>query len=405
MGPPVTHEHGGARSAVQLRSPQAQAAQAQAQAAQAQAQAAQAQALRGALEKVCATGLLPAPLCDDAQALCDDVEAGQVSADHAADEIRALLGGIALRAQGIGQPCCRIADVLLAELASTAGVVWAGRTVPGGEDRANARTGLVELRFPASDFWALPAVAHEMGHVLARAPQLGKNPGSGNAARRVIDEGVPAAQRQELFCDFYATYVLGPAFPALMILDRLRVSEAASERPFPDQAAAAAPHPTPDKRVLVMLQTLALLDQAAGPFDAPHAQARSVLDAAWRDRLAQADKAMDPHPDAQTVLSHLVNRLWAELDPVLRCRFSTPMAARTLARDLRAEQDDLWTEQPVVPVKGIRVLDVVAAAWQARITEPPPDEPALSGIAARALAAAETVAGGSISRQESGHGQ
>jgi hypothetical protein len=157
--------------------------------------------------------------------------------------------------------------------------------------------------------------------------------------------------------------------------------------------------------VLVMLQTLALLDQAAGPFDAPHAQARSVLDAAWRDRLAQADKAMDPHPDAQTVLSHLVNRLWAELDPVLRCRFSTPMAARTLARDLRAEQDDLWTEQPVVPVKGIRVLDVVAAAWQARITEPPPDEPALSGIAARALAAAETVAGGSISRQESGHGQ
>lgn len=219
----------------------------------------QAQALRQAVETACTRGLLPPSLRDDAYALCDDADAGRVPSDHATYEIRAMLGGLSLRAHGIGEQCCRIADVLLAELAARAGVVWAGRTVPGGEDRANARTGLVELRFPAADFWAIPAVAHEMGHVLARAPQLGRMLGSGNAARRIIDEGAPATQREELFCDFYATYVLGPAFPAFMILERLDPLRAAPERPFPDEAEVAATHPTPDKRVLVMLKTLALL--------------------------------------------------------------------------------------------------------------------------------------------------
>jgi hypothetical protein len=366
VGSPVMHDHRGPRSAVAPRWPQVQA-------------------LRLAVERVCNAGLVPEPLCNDAHALCDDVEAGLFSADHAAEEVRALLGGVALRAQGIGERCCLVADALLADLAQAAGVVWAGRTVPGGEDRANARTGLVELRFPAGEFWAIPAVAHEMGHVLARAPQLGRRPGSGNAARRIIDDGLPAAQREEFFCDFYATYVLGSAFPAFMILERLDPSLAAPERPFPDKETAAATHPTPDKRALVMMRTMTLLDEAAGRWDAPQAGARRFLEAAWRERLTRAGKAARPNPDAEVVVPHLVNRLWNDLDSVLQSGFSTPMAARTLVDDLRAGGK-------VSSAPGVRVLDLVVAAWAARTTNPVPDQAALSGLADRALAAAERVA-------------
>jgi hypothetical protein len=366
VGLPITHEHRSEPPA-------------------AQAQRRQTRALRLAVEKVCAAGQMPAPLCAEAHALCDDVDAGLVSADDGADEIRALLGGTVLRAQGVGEPCCQIADVLLADLARPAGVVWVGRTVPGGEDRANGRTGVVELRFPAADFWAIPAIAHEMGHILATAPQLGGRQGSGNAARRVIDEGYPPAQREELFCDFYATYVLGSAFPALMILERLDPRLAAPERPFPDAAEAAATHPTPDKRVLVMLQTLAQLDEAAGPWNQPQAQARQFLRAAWHERLASAGETTTPHPATEKVLQHLVKRLWTEVDPILGCRFTTSMAARTLV-------DDLGAGRAVSSRAGVRVLDLVAAAWKARIINGSLDQAAISGLAARAQAAAEAIA-------------
>jgi len=343
-----------------------------------------AHAMRQAVERICAAGIMPSALCADAQALCDAVEAGSVPADQAAEEIRALLGGIALRAQGVGQPCCQIADALLTDLAATAGVPWGGCAVPGGEDRANGRTGLVELRFPAADIWAVPAVAHEMGHVIARAPQLGPKAGSGNPARRVIDEGLPAPQREELFCDFYATYVMGPAFPAYMVLERLDPSRAAPDRPFPDKDQAAATHPTPDKRVLLMLQTLALLDEAM-PLAAPLTGARKFLASAWAERLAGASRADRVDQDATTVVQHLARRLWAELDPVLRCGFTTTMAARTLAGDFRAGKT-------LTPAPGVRVLDVVAAAWMARIAGPPRAGPALSGLAERALSAAHSAA-------------
>jgi hypothetical protein len=325
---------------------------------------------------------VPTSLCDDAHALCDEAEAGRVPGDEATYEVRAMLGGLALRAQGIGEQCCRIADVLLADLAARAGVVWAGRTVPGGEDRANARTGLVELRFPAADFWAIPAVAHEMGHVLARAPQLGPKLGSGNPARRVIDEGSPALQREELFCDFYATYVLGPAFPAFMILERLDPSQAAPECPFPDEAKAADTHPPPDKRVLVMLQTLALLDRDA-PLSTPHLQARKCLAAAWDQRLSNVGKAAGTATDAEKVVQHFVRRLWHELPTVLGSRFTTPVPAQTLV-------DDLHARGAPAPDPGVRVLDVVAAAWRAR-TANPLAEAALRRVTGRALTFTEIV--------------
>lgn len=329
--------------------------------------------LQHAVRRACADKLITRSLCDDAIALCDGVDREPEKFVEVAAEIRALLSGAALRSSRIGMPCCGIADALLREIVGEIHLTWGGMTVPGTEDRANARTGVVELRFPAADFWAIPAVAHELGHVLVRAKQVGAHLGAANPAPHVVNEGPgPPAQREELLCDFLGTYLLGPAYVAFMIHERLDPATAAPDLAFLDPKASGASHPTPDKRVWVMLRTLERLDDATGAFHRPHAHARSRLSQAWQERTGHVGG-----PGASTVqaLDTVVTRLWSELNPVLDARFTVPMAASTLP-------DALRNGKAVDIESTVRVLDVVTAAWRARISASAPDD--LSGLAIRA---------------------
>lgn len=325
--------------------------------------------LRTALDMASTSGLLTGTLRADAYDLCAEAEAGRVPLVEAREEIHALISGLAIRALGIGARCCAIADQLVRQLV---GDRWRGITTPGATDRSNPRTGMVQLRFPATDFWSVTAVAHEAGHLLAREHDF--------AARRVIDEGEPKTQREELFCDFYATYVIGPAYPAYMITEELEPAHARPERTFPDPDAASASHPTPDKRVLMMLKTLAAMDETDELF-APYQQVRTRLADAWQRRLGST--AHDLEPNAAIVVTHLFNRLWKDVVPVLGKPYLGSIESRRLADDLRAPH-------PSPPVEGLSIRDVVAAAWRARFG-PPADGEMTTRIERRAVAAAQCV--------------
>jgi hypothetical protein len=328
-------------------------------------------------------------MCDTARHLCVEVEAGGLLLDDATEAIRALLGGLALRANGIGERVCAVADALVRELAAEAGVAWHGVTVPGVEDRVNARIGVIEVRFPAMDFWALPAVVHEVGHLIARAPRLGVRQDATNGVRQVVDDGVLSSQREELFCDFYATYVMGPAFPAHLVFEGLDPTSADPAGLLLDPDRTTATHPTPDKRVRVMLHALALLDKVAGTFRASHVEVRGRLEREWADRERRAGTAGPSHPDTEATVVHLVGRFRAAAGADFGNRFATPMAARALADALRTG---------AIPdiSAAIRVLDVVAAAWQARLASSPAEPGALVELGERALLAAEMVIGARI---------
>lgn len=328
--------------------------------------------LRAALDRACETGLLLGQLRVDAYHLCRRAEDGHVSQAEAAQEIHALISGLAIRARGIGEQCCAIADRLVRHLL---GDRWRGITTPGASDRSNPRSEMVQLRFPAADFWSLAAIPHEIGHLLAREHD--------SAVRRVIDEGEPPQQREELFCDFYATFVLGPAYSGVMVLEELDPALARPARPFPDPDALSATHPAADKRVRMMLNTLAAMDETSD-LDAPYRTARTRLADAWRERVGGGVDVAD-----STVgigVDHLFKRLWRDVTKELGDPYLGSMASRTLA-------DDLRTGRHSPPVSGLTVRDVIAAAWLARL-ESSADQGALAQIEQRAVAAL-SYAGGS----------
>lgn len=294
--------------------------------------------------------------------LGQDLHEGEVPVDTARDEVRTLLGGLALRNGGHGAQCCEVTEALTRELVATAGTQWDGVAVPGAVDRSGARTGLIELPFPANDFWGIAAAVHEVGHILANAPRLGGL--DHNPARRLIDaEQPPAAQHEELFCDFYATYALGPAFPAFMVTGGL---DPAEENSSSDPAAGT--HPSAHERVLVMLCVLARVDS----------RAHDVLETAWR---AQGHPA--PTGDSAERLTHFADRLWHQVAPTIGTPFRTSMAARFL-------RDDLAGNTPLPSADGLRVLDVIGAAWDARI-DVLADLKKADRIAGRALALLDRI--------------
>jgi hypothetical protein len=262
--------------------------------------------------------------------------------------------------------------VLVGELAGAATLTWTGLTVPGREDRSNTRSGVVELMFPAADFWGLPAVAHELGHLLARS---GEWPGRGrsNPVRAKIAELGSGGPTEELFCDFYATYALGPAYAAFMILDYLDPTR-----------EPAATHPPPAERVCVMLRTLEKLDEES-PVVAHHSWAHAILARAWRDRLAALDRPVGVDADDGWVTNR-VGQFWTVLHPELRGGYVPSRASARLAEAFGGGRGMDPDDRP-------DVRDVVTAAWRARLEQraADPGAPSPRRIAERALDLAEAV--------------
>lgn len=280
---------------------------------------------------------------------------------NAATQVRGLLeecltvaGGILLRVKGTEADAFAIADQLIREISSAARRSWIALTVPGEEERTSYSTGVITLRFPGPDIWMLPIAAHELGHVVAR--DLEVTPTDGGPKYNPLTEtfysgrSIPR-QREELWCDFFATYVLGPAYPWALLADLPSADRPPNEE-FEDPVTSLATHPSTQIRLYATLKTLECMNAATGPYDAPYALAIDRLTSICNPQVSV---------NSGKVIRLLIGQFWNVVTGYLgMCRFSVPMSARWLS-------EQLASGQPISADPRLRVLDVVAAAWNARV--------------------------------------
>jgi hypothetical protein len=347
--------------------------------------------------------VLPGPPVGTAWA---DLLRAQAQVDSVRRESLAFLGGVLLRGLDHQGESCELAEAMLRELNQHLGVEWANLVLPGEEEFTARLTSIVRVRFPHAGVWELPIAVHEFGHVVAHG--LAQNTGEDTPRRNPLagplnaEGGVPP-QREELFADFFATYTVGPAFACTLLLLRFNPELTRPEQDFEAPETATATHPTVDKRAELVLWTLRRMNETAGNFRRPYAAALTTLETAWRAQLAAARPQAELSRLTRKKLSFLGNQFWqvAEDHFDARVRHAIPMDARGLV-------DQLTSSQPLGPIAdGVRVLDVVGAAWRARLQqwgERPAAAP--DSIGARALELARAAAAarpGGAAGQATGH--
>lgn len=263
-------------------------------------------------------------------------------------ECMQLVGGFAIRREGLDQRVCELADKLLEQCS----VIGGNRpyrfiTVPAGGDLppVSRVRGALPIRVPDWTVWTLPLVLHEFaGEVINEEPSW----------RSFLDgwvdtagEGQRLARPQLMAClaDALATWIGGPAYACATLLLTFA----------PDQGAWVG------ERARVILGTLALQERGAP------AQTRiEEMRAAW-------DSALQHLSDARAVAEEVDAALATITDSLPR--LVPPYAAYT-GRDW-AESDRIareWTDriQAGIPLdlqaSTSSIRNLLNAAWLCRLT-------------------------------------
>ncbi len=195
-------------------------------------------------------------------------------------ECLAFRVGEATRRMGLDQGLCAVADHLLDEFSDKAEAFWNRLTLLDRSDLFRGMSQIVRIRFPAS-IWDLPLVAHEYGHFLCL--QLTKRDFEGNPTfpfRELLQQwsGDPGFTEREgnhfkeLFCDAFATYVMGPAFAYAQVHRRFDPTQ---------KTEGSYTHPGDDARVRLILKILEKVDEARGPFSKQYAPVITDLSQTW----------------------------------------------------------------------------------------------------------------------------
>ncbi len=275
--------------------------------------------------------------------------------DRVVQESFALATGALARRQGLDCGACEEADLLIAELAAIVDVRLARPTVPGDSEFLHRAADVIRRRLPDHGVWDLLVMAHEFGHVVIAHLQLYDpvndqvlEPGNivlGGWA------GLSPAQGEELFCDVFATYALGPSYACTMLLHRLD----------PAAVAAAAPrdtHPPDAVRATVVLEVLRLLTDDEPPISR-HRTMYSLLRQAWTGLQHSASNVTEPLPDA---LKSQVRTALQFLDEKLeRIRYKWP------GTEVKELADALEENRVPSAEFRYRIRDVLNAAWMLRL--------------------------------------
>ena len=271
----------------------------------------------------------------------------------------ALIEGALVRQYGFDGGLCRIADALLDELNLMSDSGWRRFTIWSDAESFTKLDEVIRVRFPSVNIWHLPVAAHEFGHFVSENLQeLG-------TVRRPFQElcdsykGKPEAPfLSEYFSDVFATYTLGPAYVSNCVV--LRFDHGAAN--YPDSTT----HPSPDKRVYVMLRTLSNLDKAAGtPF--PYEYISGKLIDLWRHGLKTAFQAVELDEEVKDDLDDLCDKIYDIVSRHLpsRVRYSGWLRAQQLASVLRSTAKLEFKLVHLQP--GDTIINVVNAAWLERV--------------------------------------
>jgi hypothetical protein len=238
---------------------------------------------------------------------------------------------------------------------------YAGASVPAEAEYVAGAAEVIRVRVPDDGVWSLPLVLHEYGHV--RGTRLGRMK---QLDRHRTDEVFPLARhlrdldveqprrwyhRQELFADAFATYIGGPALLAACVCLRFDPGAADDE---------SLTHPSANRRVGFMVDILRRLVQAGAPALVYRIDA---LAGQWSDIAGRPVEQVVVAPDDARFGSFC----WLLLNETLpECRQSGLTRADALALWLRKANGEC-------PVTEYSVIDVLNAAWIARLDEPSVD--------------------------------
>lgn len=191
-------------------------------------------------------------------------------------ESLALLEGGLVRGIGLDRGLCRIADAMLGQLARLSECPWDRFTVLDQGEYFNGLAEVIRLRFPDLTIWSLPVAAHEFGHHVAGLQM--RNVDGTQPFSAVQTQVKSNAHAHEYFADCFATYALGPAYPAACVLQRFDPSSA---------RRATVSHPAAAARVWLCLYVLGRMNRLAGLLS-PFAAVIDLLSGAWSGMVEEA---------------------------------------------------------------------------------------------------------------------
>lgn len=279
---------------------------------------------------------------------------GQEATDRVLAECLILAIGCTARSAGLDSGACEESDRLIRELAARADRRFARPTVPGAAEELNRAADVIRRRVPDHGIWDLPIIAHEFGHVVTHGLQsyVGVTNEVVRPAKAFLDryDGARRQQAAELFCDAFATYVIGPAYPSTLILHRL-------DPTAPAVATADDSHPGPASRVYGCLWILRQMQTSSGT--AAFGRSITQLNSAWSQLQAHGPVGARLSETDRLGLVRELEMCWATLQDHLgafRCEWPAGVPAVVAA-----------LQSGVTPRADYSRVDVVNAAWIVRI--------------------------------------
>lgn len=274
-------------------------------------------------------------------------------------ELLAFAQGVLLRETKLDGGLCEVAEQLVDELTSNPD--WHGRVVVPGEQEVIGDM-VIRIRTSQRSIWRLPLAAHELGHFIGPRIEVphrdGRYRGFDHPVAKLLDieredhgGDLAWSHLNETFADVFATYTMGAAFAASLILLELT----------PEHAYTMT-HPADAKRVDIVLQILSRMDDAQR-YGSPYLHTVTQLRKWWDSAItAVGGEPNRTGPDSGRHADDIYDLLVREL----------PNDAHAVTTGTYRIENLL--ANPTAPIEahdGDRVVDVLTAAWRIRLRDGP----------------------------------
>lgn len=178
---------------------------------------------------------------------------------------------------------CLVADKLLAELGRAVVFEVPHLSTLAESDFFGSSARVVRLRYPSVSIWELPVLGHEFGHSFGPEWRVqGALQPRPYEWFRENSKLRPVIIADEYFCDLLATFLLGPAYAYMCILQRFD----------PTNTVDDETHPSDLKRAWWVLRGLERLAEMASPETAAHYNGiAATLRGFWQAYLSESTRA------------------------------------------------------------------------------------------------------------------
>ena len=260
--------------------------------------------------------------------------------------------GVLLQNSGLDSGFDDIVDALLHELRSVTTRIRPSQLMARSYEH-NSKAGILNTSFPDYSVWSIPVIVHELGHLVIADLRLDLQ-----AAVLAACEMEPRERTEriksssdELFCDSFATFVMGPSYPCSLILLYAKPLDTSDSKWFPSTL-------TRIRMCALMLQRPGRTDKQQ-PDDMMETFTRAL--AAYLDEFDQM-LPPQPYPTELVPMAHVFYQLLIAEFPSAAADLSARDQRRIshLAAQLKHQSK---SDTPA----DTTIRDVLNAGWLARL--------------------------------------